>query len=62
MKKKQYFQLLLVILAMLFWLQGCGASIWVGENSRSATKMAQNMTPQMQQVVAHQSNTGESLD
>ncbi len=61
MEKKEYFRLLLVILAMLFWLQGCGASIWLGENSRSTAKVAQNMAQQTQQV-AHQRNAGESLD
>ncbi len=59
--KKQYFKYLFIILAMLFWLQGCGASIWLGQNSRSTAKVAQNMTQQTQQV-AHQRNAGESLN
>ncbi len=60
MEKKQYFQYLLLILAMLFWLQGCGASIWLGENSQSATKVARNMTQETQQV-AFQGNAGGNL-
>ncbi len=62
MEKKEYFKYLLIILAMLFWLQGCGASIWVGENSRPTAKVAQNMTQQTQQVVAHQGHAGEGIN